>query len=272
MSQISRFRSAAGLVLLILLMTGCASSPDIWTVRTSSTLLPRSSNPVNIDQEAVALLTPLAPPSLRGNEVALSSYLDDIIKEIVPAWKVIDEQQTINLINRHGLAEEYARLRESAEQSHILDRELLKKIGKSIEARYVFQPRLAYVLQTMTDRLNLPPFDILILQTRSAHIRLSLQLWDTMNGELIWSSAAETALQSEAVNQDPVFVEDAARITWGSMLSDLLNGKTSSRYTRLNRFLDNLLIEKTKKTEKTDKTDKTPRGESDQGQVEEYWQ
>ena len=265
MTQISRFRSTAGLVLSVLLMAGCASSPDTWTVRTSSTPLPLSSDPdlVSLEQEAVGLLTPLATPALRGNEVALSRYLDDIIKKIVPTWKVIDEQQTINLINRYGLAGEYARLRESGEQSHILDRELLQKIGKSIEARYVFQPRLAFILQTMTDRLNLPPFDILIMQTRAAHMRLSLQLWDTMSGELIWASAAEIALQSEAVTQDPVFMEDAARIGWGSMLSDLLNGKTSSRYTRLNRFLDDLLSEK---------TNETPRGESYQGQIPEYWQ
>ena len=66
-----------------------------------------------------------------------------------------------------------------------------------------------------------------------------------------------------SVNIDPVFMEDAARITWGSMLSDLRNGKTSSGYTRLNEVLDNLLSEKTNKTQ---------RGESHQGQVEEYRQ
>lgn len=264
MTHISRFRSGAALVLLILLTAGCASSPDrLWTVRTSSTPLPPSSDLASIKQEAVGLLTPFAPPALRGNEVALSRYLDDIIKKIFPAWKVIDEQQTINLINRYGLAGEYARLRENGEQSHILDRELLQQIGKSIEVRYVFQPRLAYFLQTMTDRLSLPPLDLLIAQTRSGHMRLSLQLWDTMSGELIWSSAAETALQSEGVTQDPVFMEDAARITWGSMLSDLRNRKTSSGYTRLNEVLDNLLSEKTNKTQ---------REESHQGQVEEYRQ
>ena len=46
------------------------------------------------------------------------------------------------------------------------------------------------------------------MQTRSAHIRLSLQLWDTVSGELIWSSAAETAVESEAITQDPIFIED----------------------------------------------------------------
>src|SRR3954467_13865178 len=111
MTHIARFRSGAGLVLLILLITGCASSPNIWVVRTSSTPLPLSSELASIKQEAVGLLTPFAPPALRGNEVALSRYLDDIIKKIFPAWKVIDERQTINLINRHGLAGEYVRLR-----------------------------------------------------------------------------------------------------------------------------------------------------------------
>ena len=90
----------------------------------------------------------------------------------------------------------------------------------------------------MTDRWKLPLVDVRILQTRSAHMRVSLQLSDTVSGELIWASAAETALQSEAVTQDPVFMEDAARITWGGMLSDLLNRKTWSRDSRLNPFVD----------------------------------
>ena len=238
MNHVFRFRSGTGtgvgLVLLVLFMTGCASSPHTWTVRTSSTPFPPSSDLASIGQEVVALFTPLAPPPLRGNEAGLGLYLDGAIKKVAPTWKIIDEQQTINLINRHGLAGEYARLREGAEQSHILDRELLQKIGKSIGARYVFQPRLAYISQTMTDRWKIPVVDVRILQTRSAHMRLSLQLWDTVSGELIWSSAAETALQSEAVTQDPVFIEDAARITLGSMLADLLNRETSSRYTGLN--------------------------------------
>ena len=246
MNHVFRFRSGTevGFVLFFLFMTGCASSPHTWTVRTSSTPFPPSSDLASIEQEAVALFTPLATPALRGNEAGLGRYLDGTIKKVAPTWKIIDEQQTISLINGHGLAGEYARLHEGAEQSHILDRELLQKIGKSIGARYVFQPRLAYISQTMTDRWNIPLIDVLISQTRSAHMRLSLQLWDTMSGELIWSSAAETALQSEAVTQEPVFIEDAARITLGSMLADLLNRKTSSRYTGLNQFLDNLIHKK----------------------------
>ena len=106
---------------------------------------------------------------------------------------------------------------------------------------HVFQPRLAYFSQEMLDRWEIPAINVKFARTRSSTMRLSLQLWDSESGELLWSSTAESNFQSEAVNLDPVFIEDAARVTFGSMLSDLLNRKTSSKYNPLNQAL-NLLI------------------------------
>ena len=64
---------------------------------------------------------------------------------------------------------------------------------------------------------------------------------------LVWSSVAEANLQSEAVTQNPVFLEDAARVALGSMISDLLNRKTSSTYTRCNVILDQIVRERVPK-------------------------
>ena len=72
-------------------------------------------------------------------------------------------------------------------------------------------------------------------------MRISLQLWDTGSGELIWSSAAEAVLANEAVSQDPVFLEDAALVTLGSLMSDFLNRRTASQYTPLNETLNQLI-------------------------------
>ena len=239
-------RKKAWLILLAFLVTGCVSpSMNRWTIRTSSTPFPPSLDLASIVKEKVALLPPLTSPSLRENDAGLGIYLGGSVKKIFPAWKIIEEQQLIGLINYYELVGAYTSLRRGAEQSHILDRELLQKIGGRIGARYVFQPRLAYILQTMTNRSDL--LDFRISQTRSAHIRLSLQLWDTVSGELIWSSAAEAAVEREAVTQDPVFVEDVARITFDSMLTDLLNKKTSSKYTRINQFINNNIINKSDK-------------------------
>jgi hypothetical protein len=218
-------------------MTGCASL-HMWTVRTSSTPFPSSSDLASIGKESVALLPPLTTPGLRENEAGLGRYLGEAIKKTFPTWKIIEEQQTISLINSYGLVGEYTRLRKGAEQSHILDQELLQKIGKRIGVRYVFQPRLAYISQTMTNRWTIPLINIRFMETRTAHMRLSLQLWDTVSGELIWSSVAETAMEDEAFNQDPVFIEDVSRVTFDSMLKDFQNRKTSSTYIRSGQLID----------------------------------
>ena len=249
-----------GFVFLILFMTGCASPLYRWTVHTSSTPLSPPSDLASLEHEAMALFTPLATtPLLRGDEAGLGLYLAETIKKLAPAWKIIDEHQTIGLINRHGLTEEYTRLRQGADQSHILDRDLLQKIGQSIGARYVLQPRLVYISQTMTDRVEAPIAPILILQTRSAVMRISLQLWDTVSGEPIWSSVAESALQGETMGLKPMFIKDVARAAFGSMLTDLLTRKTSSKYSRRTQFLDNLIHEK---------NDSEPDGKLNRGQNE----
>ena len=130
-------------------------------------------------------------------------------------------------------------MRTDFEQTNILEAATLRKLGAAIEARYVFQPRLGAFSQTMTERWK--PMDVRIVQTRSSILRLSLQLWDTHTGEPVWSSVAEAILSSEVVLQDPVFLEDAARIALGSVVTDLLQGKTASTYTPLTDFLNELI-------------------------------
>jgi hypothetical protein len=181
----------------------------------------------------------VAVPGLRGNEVTLPYFLHGILHKVTPQWKVISPQEMVARLNREGLAAEYMRMKEDYEQSNIFDRGALNRIG----ARYVFQIRLAAFTQAMTDRWKIPAFDIRVAQTRSSDMRVVLQLWDTNTGELIWGSAAETSMQNEAVSQDPVYLEDIARATLGSMMSDFLNRRTASKYTPVNRVLDDLIRE-----------------------------
>ena len=130
-------------------------------------------------------------------------------------------------------------MRTDYEQTNILDATTLRKLGEAVDARYAFQPRLGAFTQTMTNRWT--PWDLRIVQTRSSTLRLSLQLWDTRTGESIWSSTAEAILSSEVVLQDPVYLEDAARIALGSVVGDFLRGRTSSTYSPLNKAIDSLI-------------------------------
>jgi hypothetical protein len=180
-------------------------------------------------------------PGLRGNEVGLDFMLSEIMHKVAPQMHIVSPQRSISQINQQGLTTEYMQMRADAEQSHILNRETLKKIGTAIGARFVFQPRLAAFTQTMYDRWTFPGFGVVISQTRQSNLRMSVQLWDAKTGELLWASMAEGTMQSEAFAKDPVYFEDSVRVTLGSIVADFLNRKTASTYTPLNKIVDELI-------------------------------
>lgn len=241
--EYARFAAGVWLLLISLLGTGCASSLYGWQIRTHSRSMPPSFSPAVLAQEPVALFGAITLPALRGNEVAVSYYLEEILYKAAPNWKVVPTQELTKRINREGLAGEYAKLRADYELSDILDGGTLRKIAAAIGVRYVFQPRLAAFSQTMTDRFKFPGLDLLLTQTRSSNMRISLQLWDAETGELIWGSMAETTMQNEAVSQDPVYMEDVARATLGGIVADFMDRKTASTYTPVNKFINNLVEE-----------------------------
>lgn len=236
-----RSAACAGILLLVFFVTGCISSSYGWRVRTTSTPMPPSFHPANLEQQPVAVFSGLGPPAFRGSEVALAYYLDLILHKVEPTWKVISSQETATRINRQGLAAEYARMRGDYELTNILDRDSLRKIGGAVGARYVILPRLAAFEQLIQDRWTFPGVNVRVTQTRSSTMRLSLSMWDTETGELVWASMAETNMESEAVSQDPVYLEDITLATLGAMVEDFSNRRTASTYTPLNTFLKNLV-------------------------------
>ena len=180
-------------------------------------------------------------PGLRGNEVGLAHTFGEILHIVAPQIRIVSPLHSLSQINQQGLAAEYTQMRADAEQSHILNHDSLKKIGTAIGARFVFQPRLAAFSQIMYDRWTFPAFGVVISQTRQCDLRISVQLWDTKTGELLWASMAEGTMQSEAFAKDPVYLEDAIRVTLGSIVADFVNRKTASTYTPLNKIVDQLI-------------------------------
>ncbi|MBX3300985.1 MAG: hypothetical protein KF693_02090 [Nitrospira sp.] len=239
-------------IVLLFIVSGCASSIYGWQVRTSSTPMASSFSPVNLGQEPVALFEAVASSGKGGNEVALSYYLESILQRLALDWKIVGPQEVVARVNRAGLTASYAIMRSEYGNSNILDREILRKLAAAIEVRYIFQPRLVEFTQTMTDRSSAPLFDVRLSQTRSSIMRLVLQLWDAETGELIWGSLAEATMQKEGVSQDPVYLQDISRVALGSIISDFMNRRTSSQYTPVNQFLNHLIEEAIPKEQKAE--------------------
>jgi len=90
------------------------------------------------------------------------------------------------------------------------------------------------------DRWEFPGVNVKVLRTRSSILRVSLQLWDTETGQLVWASAAEAAFQEEALFDEPVYLYEAELVAWGSIISDLTHGRTAFLYTPTDALLDAL--------------------------------
>ena len=233
--------TGVGLLFLCLMLSGCAGAEYLWEVRTASTTRPPSFDPAVFEQQPVAVLVALAPPALHGHEVDLTLSLNRILKQIEPTWKLVSPRDAATRINQQGLAAEYTRMRTDYERSDILDRDPLKKIGAALGTRYIFQPRLTAFAQTLYERWEFPGVNVKLLRTRTSILRVSLQLWNAETGELIWTSAAEATFQQEALFNDPVYLQEAGLVTWGSIISDLVQNRTAYRHTPTDAALDALI-------------------------------
>ena len=185
----------------------------------------------------MAILEAVASPALHGNEVGLALSLKRVLQEVAPNMRLVSPLEVASRLNRERLASEYARMRVVYDQSNILDRDLLEKIGAVLGVRYVLQPRLGAFTQTLYDRWKAPVLEINVLRIRVSILRLALQLWDTQTGDLIWASTAEGAFQEEALSEDPVYLREAGRLTWGSIISDFAHDRTAYRYSPQTTFL-----------------------------------
>ena len=58
-----------------------------------------------------------------------------------------------------------------------------------------------------------------------------MQMWEVESGELIWSSVAETVMESETVTQDPVFLEDAIRLRSAALCRTSSTGEPPQIYS-----------------------------------------
>ncbi|HXZ25033.1 MAG TPA: hypothetical protein VEI24_02340 [Nitrospiria bacterium] len=216
-----RRRSVCDILLLsALLLTACAGPLKQIGSETSFTSKSSSFDPFSLQHEQVAVLNAVVGFGLEGYSQQVSRSLSVAVKESYPSMKMIPAHETLSRINRDGLAEDYAAMVSNYMASGILDRDMLRKIGQATGARYVFQPGLAAFSQSMSGRFS--AFGLRIVQTRVSVLRLSVQLWDTQTGEIVWEASGEATLAGEDVREVRIPFEEIADNLWQRMLKGLL--------------------------------------------------
>jgi hypothetical protein len=92
-------------------------------------------------------------------------------------------------------------------------------VGRALQAGYVFQPSMAAFSQHMSGRLSF--LGLRIFQTRISMLRLSLELWDTRSGEIVWEASGEMTLAGEDIREFRIPFEEIAEHLWERILQDL---------------------------------------------------
>jgi hypothetical protein len=78
---------------------------------------------------------------------------------------------------------------------------------------------MAAFRQILTTRLRF--FGLRIFLTRVTNLRLSLQLWDTQSGAIVWEGSGEGTMAGEDVRDVLIPFGDIAKTLWEEILKNL---------------------------------------------------
>jgi hypothetical protein len=219
----SRVRAGPGFAIGLTLLAGCGP-PHLADTHTTSTPRPQSFDVAALAREPVAVLGVVTPGGLQGFGPVLAHALDASLSKTSPPIRGIAAYETMNVLNDHGLAAQYADLLAGYSRSGILEREKLRRVGRAVGCRYLLLPGLAQLEQLLADRFE--AVGLKIVRNRVVTLRLWLQLWDAETGRIVWESSGETTGSSLLVFvMRAVPVDAMAEKLWLTMIRDGLLGE-----------------------------------------------
>ncbi|MGH7267960.1 MAG: hypothetical protein ACREMB_24350 [Candidatus Rokuibacteriota bacterium] len=215
-----RWRRAAlvaGLAALFPL-AGCAG-PLKQIARNVQHLYRADSLNGSLPKQRVAVLLASSRPELGQWRQSASDALVGVLREEGPDLAVVPWEETVSRINAEEITDAYAEMLSLYETTGILKKTHLRRIGTTLNSRYIAQP----VLITFTERSNtrLGFFGLRLVETREATARGRLQIWDTEEAKIVWTAESEATLAGENVLARPIGFE-VIRYVWQDLVRQLL--------------------------------------------------
>ncbi len=203
----------------LLSSAACVSPLKQWGAETSLVAKAPSFMPSALENERIAVLNAVVGFTLEGFSHQVSRSLGAALEQSKHPIKVVSAQETLSLINEAGLAAEYQDMVSGYVRTGILHRPILEKVGRAVGTSYVLQPSLATFSQSTSGRFTF--LGLRLIQTRISILRLTVQLWDTRTGRILWESSGEATLAGEDVREFRIPFEEIAQHLWERMLRDL---------------------------------------------------
>lgn len=183
-------------LLAIFTLAACAQSYP--TLRYRDIGLPAGA----LEAHGIAFITPSTVTGQEEEKQAVALTFAEVLKRERPGMRVVTLAETLGVVNRAGLADEYREMYADYRDTGLFRRETLAKVGDLVGARYVAQLKLQAFQQGDKERFGI--LGIRILETKLATVRLFFQVWDSDNGTIAWEGIEELRMANETLAEEPV--------------------------------------------------------------------
>ena len=145
-----------------------------------------------------------------------------VLWERLPADRAVHPNLLAGLLNEADLAHDYAQMLDEYDDTHILDRKILRAVSEASGVRYVAVPILVDLREQTSTRFSV--LGVRIGKTASAHARFQLQIWDAHTGRVSWEGLSDLTIAYEMIRENPVRLEETVEVTWRSLLDQIPPG------------------------------------------------
>ena len=98
-------------------------------------------------------------------------------------------------------------------------REVLRQVSAATGARYLAQLKLQGFGQGARERFGI--LGLRIVETKYAHVRLFLQIWDSSDGSIAWEGMQEMRISQETITEEPVMQRTVLERTARDLVAQL---------------------------------------------------
>jgi hypothetical protein len=197
------------ILLFIGILSACTNKPQLH-----SSLQHRNTGleAGQLEKHGLAFVTPSTVTGQEEDKQALALIFSEVVMKKMPKVQCVTLPETLGAINRNGLTMEYKDMYQNYSKTGIFAKDSLQKIGEVAGVRYVVQLNLADFGRRTEKRWGFS--GIRLLATKTTHIRLFMQVWDSQEGNIVWEGGHELSHAYDTVKERPItfqaVVEEAA--------------------------------------------------------------
>lgn len=205
----------AALAVLCLALAGCYGTQIYPTLQEQRISL----SPGDLEAGGVAFITPSTVTGQEQETQGLALIFADVLKQARPGLRVVTLAETLGAVNRAGLADAYKHMYNDYRDTGLFSAQVLRKVGGATGARYMAQLKLQGFEQGSRDRFGI--LGIRIVETKYAHIRLFLQVWDSRESTIAWEGMQEMRQSSDTMTEEPVMLRAVLERTARDLIARL---------------------------------------------------